>query len=217
MKPFIIRLIKVVLGLFLHALGITFTVQAHIGYAPWDVFHIGLAHKLSSTIGIVSIFVGIIIVVIVTLTGEKIGLGTVLNVLVIGIILDLILKSGIIPTASNLPLGMVMVAAGLFIIAIGAYFYIITGLGTGPRDNLMIVLTKKTGIPVGICRCAVDIFITFIGWLLGGMVGIGTIIAAVAGGLCIQIIFKAFKFDVAKIQHETLFFTFMNITGKNKQ
>lgn len=216
MKTFIIRLINVILGLFLYALGIAFTVQAHIGYAPWDVFHIGLADKFGSTIGIVSIFAGIIIVGIVTLAGEKIGLGTVLNILVIGILLDLILKSGIISIARNLPIGMVMVAAGLFIIAIGAYFYIKTGLGTGPRDNLMIVLAKKTGIPVGVCRCTVDMSITFIGWLLGGMVGVGTIIAAVAGGLCIQIVFKAFKFDVAKIEHETLFYTFANLIGKNK-
>jgi len=216
LKQFLIRLINVMIGLFLYALGIALTVQAHIGYAPWDVFHIGLADKFGSTIGIVSIFVGMIIVIIVTFAGEKIGLGTVLNVIVIGIFLDIILESGIIPIALNLPLGVIMIVAGLFIIAIGSYFYMKSAFGTGPRDNLMVVLTKKTGMPIGICRSIVDITVTVVGWLLGGMVGAGTIIAAVAGGLCIQIVFKMLKFDVTAIKHETLFYTFASLIKKNK-
>jgi uncharacterized membrane protein YczE len=94
--------------------------------------------------------------------------------------------------------------AGLFILSLGSYFYIKSAFGAGPRDNLMIVLNRKTKLPVGVCRSIVELSVTLAGWILGGMVGIGTVISVVAVGFCIQITFAAFKFDAAAVEHETL-------------
>ena len=196
------------IGLILTALGIIITIKANIGYAPWDVFHVGLSNTIGVSFGMTTIIVGIIIVIIVTLLGEKLGLGTILSMVLTGIFIDIILIINIVPFAKNFVVGVIMLIAGLFIISLGTYFYIKTALGVGPRDNLMVVLARKTKLPIGICRFTVEIFVTAIGWLLGGMVGIGTIISAIAIGFCIQITFGLFKFDVTTVKHEDLGDTF---------
>ena len=208
MKKICFRLLNMTFGLFLTALGIITTIKANIGYAPWEVFHVGLSNTIGLSFGMTTIVVGIVLTVIVTLLGEKLGLGTILSMVLTGIFADIILITDIIPVAANFLIGLIMLFAGLFIISLGTYFYIKTAYGVGPRDNLMVVLVRKTKIPVGICRFAVEFAVTFIGWLLGGMVGIGTIISVIAIGFCIQITFGLLKFDVTAIKHESLSDTF---------
>ncbi|MCL2318504.1 MAG: hypothetical protein FWC45_00335 [Treponema sp.] len=213
MKNFYIRLLNIIIGLFLYALGIVITIRANIGYAPWDVLHIGIANTLGLSIGTISISVGLIIIVIVKIMGERLGLGTILNILLIGIFLDIILKINIIPKMNNLFFGSIMLILGLFIISLGSYFYIKSAFGAGPRDSLMVVLARKTKIPVGICRSTIELLATLGGWLLGGMVGIGTVISVIGIGFCIQLTFKILKFDVTAIRHETLSDTYTALTG----
>ena len=208
MKRFMMRLLELLLGLFLFALGIVLTINANIGYAPWDVFHAGLALTIGLSIGIASIIVGIVILVIVTACGEKIGLGTILNVVLIGLFIDLIMISGVIPVLANFVGGVVMLVAGLFIISVGSCFYIKSAFGAGPRDSLMVLATRKTKLPVGVCRGAIELITTLAGWLLGGMVGAGTVISVIAIGFCIQITFKVLKFDITTVAHESLKQTF---------
>ena len=210
MKQFLIRLLNMTIGLILYALGIVMMINANIGYAPWEVFHVGLANTIGSSIGLASIIAGVILVVLVTLSGEKLGLGTISSMILTGVFIDIIFFINIIPITDNIIIGIIMLITGLFIIAIGSYFYIKSAFGVGPRDNVMVVLAKKTKLPVGLCRSAVELLVTVIGWLLGGMVGIGTIISVVAIGFCIQIVFKIFKFDVTAVKHETLSDTFTN-------
>lgn len=216
MKEFLLRLLQTVFGLFLYALGIVLSLKANIGYAPWEVFHVGIADTVGVTIGTVSISVGLLIVIVVVALGEKIGLGTILNMILIGLFVDLLLALNLIPTAGSLPLGLVLITLGLFSIAVGAYFYIKAGFGAGPRDGLMVAFTRKTGIPVGICRTVIEFTVALIGWFLGGMVGIGTIISVVFGGPCFQLVFKLFRFDATEIQHETLAQTFAALKAKNE-
>jgi uncharacterized membrane protein YczE len=197
-----------IIGLILTAFGIIITIKANIGYAPWEVFHVGLSNTIGLSFGITTIVVGIIIVIIVTVLGEKLGFGTILSMIMTGIFADIILMIDMIPIAKNLAIGIIMLITGLFIISLGTYFYIKTAWGVGPRDNLMVVLARKTKIPVGICRCLVEFFVTLIGWILGGMVGIGTVISVIAIGFCIQITFGLLKFDVTAIKHESFGDTF---------
>jgi uncharacterized membrane protein YczE len=143
--------------------------------------------------------------------GEKIGLGTVLNMVLIGIYIDIILFTGILPLSQNYATGIPILLIGLFIIAIGTYFYIKSGFGAGPRDSLMVVLNRKTKIPVGLCRIMVELTVTFAGWALGGMVGIGTVISGIAIGFFVQLTFSILKFDPASVQHETLRQTYLNL------
>ena len=215
MKHFLFRLLNMVIGLVLFALGIVTTVKANIGFPPWDVFHVGLSETLGLTFGITSMVVGMVILVVVVLMGEKIGLGTIVNIVVIGIFIDIIIFVDIIQTPENLVLGILMLILGLFFVSIGSYFYIGSGFGTGPRDGLMVVLTKRTKLPVGICRSAVELLVTVVGWLLGGMVGIGTLISVIGIGFCIQITFRVLRFDITKIEHESLRDTF-NALAKMK-
>jgi uncharacterized membrane protein YczE len=217
MKQFLIRLLRLIFGLFLFALGIVVTMNAHIGYAPWDVFHVGLAKMVGLSIGTVSIITGVVIVIITLLLGEKLGLGTILNMVLIGIFLDILLEFHIVPIASNLVFGIIMNVVGLFIIAFASYFYIGSDFGAGPRDSLMVALTRKTGLPIGICRGTIELIAVFIGWRLGGMLGIGTIISAFVIGFCVQITFKLLKFDVTKVKHETLDQTFKLLFNHKKE
>ena len=205
-----------VIGLFLYALGIVVTLKANIGYAPWEVFHAGLSGKIGLSFGLTSISVGFIIIVITALLGEKIGLGTISNMILIGLFIDALLFINIIPVSKNLMIGIVMLVTGLFIVSIGTYFYIKSAFGAGPRDGLMIAFTRKTKIPVGICRGIIELSATLAGWILGGMAGIGTIISVISVGFCIQITFKILRFDVTVIRHESLSDTFANLLGKKR-
>jgi uncharacterized membrane protein YczE len=214
MKHLFIRLLTMVIGLFLTALGIILTIKANIGYAPWEVFHVGLSNTIGLSFGITTILVGLVILIIVTLLGEKLGLGTILSMVLTGVFADIILITNIIPMANHFIVGALMLISGLFFISLGTYFYIKTAFGVGPRDNLMVVLARKTKIPVGICRCIVEFFVTLFGWLLGGMVGIGTVISVIAIGFCIQLTFGLFKFDVTAVKHEDFGDSFRGLTGK---
>jgi len=204
MRTFIFRFINLMFGLFLYAFGIVITLRANIGYAPWDAFHAGLSRIAGFSFGTASILVGIFVGALVMVFGEKIGLGSILNMVLIGIIIDIIMYTGIIPLSQNYAIGIAMLLVGLFIIAIGSYFYIKSGFGAGPRDALMVVLNRKTRIPVGVCRIMVELTVTIAGWALGGMVGIGTVISAVAIGFFVQLVFNVLRFQPASVQHETL-------------
>jgi len=214
MKQFLIRFLYMVLGLYFYALGIVVTIKANIGFAPWDVLHIGISNTIGISIGTVSILVGLILVVIVKLLGEKLGFGTLCNMLLIGIFMDFILKIDIIPKIENIILGILIMIIGLFIISLGSFFYIKSAFGAGPRDSLMVVLARKTKIPVGICRSTVELLATLGGWLLGGKVWVGTVISMIGIGFCIQITFKVLKFDVTAIKHETFMETFRKIRNE---
>jgi len=214
-KSFLARFFSMVFGLMLYALGIVVTIKANIGYAPWDVLHVGIANTVGLSIGTISILVGFFILIIVTLLGEKLGLGTIANMLLIGLFIDIFLFIDVIPTGTNMLIGVLMLLAGLFIISLGSFFYIRSAFGAGPRDSLMVALTRKTKIPVGICRGIIEFFATLGGWFLGGMVGIGTIISVIAIGFCIQITFKLLKFNVTAVQHESLRDTFRAFTSSS--
>ena len=198
------------IGLFLYALGIAFTIQANIGYGPWEVFHAGLALRTGMSIGVSSIVAGVAILIVVTLCKEELGLGSIVSMIVTGLFIDLILIINVIPVPASLPGGVAMLVAGLFVISAGSYFYIKSAFGAGPRDNLMVLLARKTKLPIGLCRGMVELAATLIGWMLGGMVGIGTLISGFAIGLCIQLTFAAFKFDATAVRHEPIKQTFVN-------
>jgi uncharacterized membrane protein YczE len=217
MKQFYTRLLRLIWGLFLYALGIVVTMNAQIGYAPWDVFHVGFAKLIGISIGTASIITGIIIGIIAVLLGEKLGLGTILNMVLIGVFLDILIGIHVIPVASNFVFGIIMIIVGLFIIAFASYFYIGSAFGAGPRDSLMVALTRKTGLPVGVCRGTIELFAVFVGWRLGGMLGVGTIISAFLIGFCVQTTFKLLKFKVTEVKHETLDGTYKILFSNKKE
>jgi uncharacterized membrane protein YczE len=212
MNKFVTRFIRLFLGLFLYAVGIVLTMKANIGYASWEVFHAGLSTVFGIQIGTVSILVGLVLCVISLLAGEKLGLGTLCNMVFICLFMNLLLGLDLFPTLSNFYLGVLQMVVGLFVISVATVYYISSGFGAGPRDSLMVVLTRKTRLSVGTCRSGLEILVVVIGALLGGSFGIGTILAAVLIGFCVQITFKLFRFDPTTVVHENFMDTFRNFS-----
>ncbi|QEN06739.1 hypothetical protein EXM22_01555 [Oceanispirochaeta crateris] len=198
------RFCKLIFGLFLYALGIVLTIKANIGYGPWEVFHVGLGNTVGISIGNASILVGLALVVITLLMGEKVGFGTILNMILIGVFLDLILMSNLIGIVDHFYWGILVLVLGLYTISLGSFFYIDSGFGAGPRDGLMVALKRKFTLPIGVIRSIIELTATTIGWFLGGMVGVGTLISVVMIGFCVQSTFGILKFDPTKVTHSTL-------------
>ena len=204
MKRYFVRFLSLLSGSLLYAIGVVLTIRANVGYSPWEVFHVGLSLTTGISLGIITIIVGTVIVIFVTVVGEKLGFGSILSVLFTGFGIDLLFFLNVIPIAPNYATGMVMMIAGLFVISFGTFFYIRSAFSAGPRDNLMIIIKRKTKFPIGVCRVIVEFLVTGAGWLLGGMVGIGTIVSVVAIGFCIQITFTLLRFKPTEVDHETL-------------
>ncbi|TGE32294.1 hypothetical protein [Desulfosporosinus sp. Sb-LF] len=197
----ILRLIRLFIGLFLYAVGIVLTINANLGLSPWDVFHQGMTHLIGITMGQASIAVGSILVILNAVLGERLGWGTLLNMLFIGIFMDLIMLNHMIPIFNDVLPGVIMMVLGMTVIGVASYFYIGAELGAGPRDGLMIALTKKTGKSVRFIRNGIESSVLIVGYLLGGLVGVGTLAMALTLGYIIQFVFKILKFDVSNITH----------------
>ncbi len=200
MKEIFYKLIKITIGLFLFALGIVMTINANLGLAPWDVFHQGLSNTFGITMGKASIIVGLFIITLDIILGQSIGWGSVMNILLIGSFMDLLMLNNLVPTFRGFLANIIMILLGLLIEGYGCWIYISSGLGAGPRDGLMVVLTRKTGKSVRLVKSFVELIVTLIGYLLGGSIGIGTLIMALLGGQIFQFAFKTVKFDVSSIE-----------------
>jgi uncharacterized membrane protein YczE len=166
------RIVRCITGLFLFGLGITFFIRAQLGLAPWDVFHKGLSEKLDVPIGNVIIGVGVLLLLLWIPLRQRPGLGTILNAIEIGLVVNL--TKPIIGEPGNIAGRLGLMVAGLLIVALGSAIYIGAGLGPGPRDGLMLGLSER-GISIRLARTCVEITVLIAGVALGGPVGLGTI------------------------------------------
>ncbi len=162
--------------------------QSQLGLSPWEVLHDGLAKVSGVEIGTVSIFIGIPILLLWIPLREKPGIGTVLNILIVGTVTNLTLL--ITPAASQLLLQIFWLVAGLLIIGLGSALYLGSRLGAGPRDGLMMALYRRSGWSIRLVRSIIEISVLFIGWLLQGTVGVGTLAFAFGIGPIIQLMFR---------------------------
>ena len=215
MKNIIFKVVRLFIGLFLYAVGIVMNINANIGLAPWDVFHKGLSETFSITMGQASIGVGLAIVLGVFFLGERVGIGTLCNMYFIGFFMDILMVNNIIPVFEGFFPGLMLMLFGMLIIGVATVAYIGAGLGSGPRDGLMIALTKKTGRPVSFIRNIIEITALGTGFLLGGTLGIGTVIMSLTIGYFVQFAFKIFNFDVRNIQHVYIDDHIKNIKNKS--
>jgi uncharacterized membrane protein YczE len=186
------RFLKLLVGLFLFGLGIWLGLQAHLGVGPWDVLHGGLANRLGTPFGLTAIGVSVVVFLISLVARVRPGIGTVLNVLCIGAVIDLLLVTPLFDGVGDGPLvlRLLTTAAGIAAVAVGSALYLGAHLGPGPRDGLMVALHQRTGWPVGAARAALECSVLLIGVLLGGPVGIGTVAFALGIGPAVQLAFK---------------------------
>lgn len=195
---------RLFLGLILCSLCTVFAMHSNLGLSPWGVFHQGIAKTIGITFGQASIICSFVIVLAVSKMGLKIGLGTICNMIFIGIFVDMFELLKLIPNAETINQGIMMMCLSMLFNALGSYFYISCGMGCGPRDGLMSVLTKKSQLPVGVVRAFIELSVFLIGWKLGGKIGVGTLLNVVGIGIFINSIYKIMKFDIASIKHKTL-------------
>ena len=150
MKKESIRFLKLFVGLFICSLGCVTILKSNLGLAPWDVLHQGVSKVTGITIGQASISLGVIIVLMDIFLGQPIGVGTVLNFIFIGLFMDLIIFLDFIPIFQNLFARIIELLVGIFFYSYGTYLYMTQGMGCGPRDGFMQVLTKRFNKPVSV-------------------------------------------------------------------
>ena len=204
MKEIIARYFKLVLGFFIFAFGVVITINADLGYAPWDVFHQGIANIFNIKIGTANILVGLIMIVVGFLNRQEIGIGSILNMILIGSFINFIMTYNLLPIFSNLYIRLLTIPIGMLIMGFGTYLHINAGFGAGPRDSLMVIILKKTNKSVGFARNSIEITVLVLGYLLGGPVGVGTVIISLGLGICIQFVFNLLKFDPKIVVHRGL-------------
>ena len=191
-------------GLLVSAVGITLMLQANIGLEPWSVLQQGMVLTLGITFGTASAMVGAAVIAIAFFCGESFGLGTLANIFICPMFIDILLYLNWIPPFDSFWAGLTALLAGMELLALGTWLYMKSALGSGPRDALMVVLARRTHRTVGMCRAAVEVVIVFIGWRLGGQVGIGTIVAAVGVGSLFNLNFALLRFNPALLHQENL-------------
>lgn len=192
-------------SLFVNGFGIYLTIQANLGAAPWDVLNLGLSNTLGILYGTASIAVSLTILGIDVLLKEPIGIAMFIDAVVVGKAVDFFNWLGLVPKCSSLFVGVPVMLIGLVVMGYTHYTYMNVALGCGPRDTLLVGLSKRLKkIPIGAISIALLSTATFIGWLLGGPVGIGTLICAFASGPIMQFAFFTVKFDATQVDHQNL-------------
>ena len=192
-------------SLFVNGLGVYLTIHADIGAAPWDVLNLGLSKTLHIIYGSASIAVSLTILIIDILLKENIGIAMFIDAVTVGKAVDFFEWLDIVPVPKTLVGSIVMILIGLVIIGYTQMLYMKAALGCGPRDTLLVGLTRRVPkIPIGAVSIALLSTATLVGWLLGGPVGIGTILCAFASGPIMQAAFMSVKFNATGIRHQKI-------------
>ncbi|MDQ1537316.1 MAG: hypothetical protein QOE58_1709 [Actinomycetota bacterium] len=174
------RLLQLLTGLVLYGASMAMMIRAQLGLDPWDVFHYGVATHLPLSFGTVTIIVGAAVLLLWIPLRQLPGLGTVANVFVIGLATDAALL--LMTTPVSMWQRMVLLASGIILNGLAGAMYIGSQLGPGPRDGLMTGVVRRTGLSVGLVRTTLEVTVLLVGWLMGGVVGIGTVAYALAIG-----------------------------------
>jgi uncharacterized membrane protein YczE len=186
------RLVILIVGLFLFALSVVLGLQSNLGASSWTVFHDGLSRHTPFTIGEATELTGLLMLLVSWAVGIKPGIGTVMNMVLVGVFTDMILGSGFVDKAGPYPLRIAMLAGAIVVIGIASGMYISSGLGAGPRDSFMLALSEITGLPVHVNRWMIEFFVIACGVTLGGSFGIGTIVMVLLNGPAVGIGFRLF-------------------------
>lgn len=210
----LVNMLLAAVSLFVNGFGIYLTIQANIGAAPWDVLNLGISKTLGILYGTASITVSLTILLIDILLREPIGISMFIDAIVVGKAVDFFNWVNPVPTCTTLWTSIPVMILGLFVLAYTQYTYMIASLGCGPRDTLLVGLAKRVkkitisaaiiDIPIGAVSIALLSTATLVGWLLGGPVGIGTIICAFGAGPIMQFAFRTVRFDATGIRHQGL-------------
>ena len=189
------KCVSLYFGLFLFAAGMVSNLNSGLGMSPWGVFHVGVANVSGLTLGQVSQIVGFAVLLIGWALGFAPGFGTVMNMYFVGFFIDLLITFNLIPSPIENVFRYALLISSVFLIGAGSLFYLRVQLGAGPRDGLMVGLVKKLNKPIWLIRGLIETFVLIFGGLLGGPIGVGTVITALTTGYAVQLAFRLGKFD----------------------
>jgi uncharacterized protein len=187
----VVRWLSLFLGLFLFAIGIVLLLESRLGLSPWDVLNQGIARHTPLSFGIANSAAALVVLVIAWQLSAVVGPGTVANAVFIGVFVDLLVRSRAFAGLhdASLLLRVLALAGGIAVIGAASALYIGAALGAGPRDSLMLVLSRRTGRRVGVVRTVLESSVTVAGFALGGTVGVGTFAFAFGVGPAIELSF----------------------------
>ena len=185
LKPKISTLFFCCFGLMLFGLGEGLLIVSFTGASPWSVLAQGISLNVNLSIGMITFLISIFVLILWIPLGQKPGIATILNALIIALMIDLCIK--FVPTPSNYFNQLILAIVSVITVGIGGGIYLVANLGAGPRDGLMVGLQKKTNLPIALVRATIEITVVSIGWYLGGTVGIGTLLFAFGIGPCVAL------------------------------
>lgn len=191
------RLVQLYVGLLLFGLSMALMVRSDLGLNPWDVFHQGVADRTPLSFGTVVIITGAVVMMLWIPLRQRPGIGTISNMIVIGLAADLALW--LIPDVEALSIRAVLLVAGIFLNGVATSAYIGVGLGAGPRDGLMTGLAERTDRSIRTVRTAIELTVLALGWMFGGTVGLGTILYAVTIGPIVHWTLPFFTIHTARL------------------
>lgn len=205
-KKILLEWIKIVAGLLVFALGVHMTIYANIGLAPWDCLGMGIAKHTPLNYGISMTIIAITILIIDILLKERIGFGTIIDAFLTGNFIQAFNTLNKLPENKNVWLGIIIMLVGFIFMALGMWIYMSSQQCCGPRDALLVGLGKRMPkIPIGIVEIILWAVVLLIGFLLGGPVGIGTVISTFGAGLIMQLVYNIIKFEPRKLKHRDVF------------
>ena len=172
-------------GLTLFGLGEGLLIVSLTGASPWSVLAQGISLNVNLSIGTITFLISIGVLILWIPLGQKPGMGTIFNALIIALMIDICIK--FVPTPSDYIYQLILATLSVLIVGIGGGIYLVSNLGAGPRDGLMIGLQKKTNLPIAFVRATLEISVVSIGWYLGGTVGVGTLLFAFGIGPCVAL------------------------------
>ncbi len=172
-------------GLTLFGLGEGLLIVSFTGASPWSVLAQGISLNVNLSIGTITLLISIAVLILWIPLGQKLGMGTIFNALIIAFMIDLCIQ--FVPTPSNYFNQLILAVISVLMVGIGGGIYLVSNLGAGPRDGLMIGLQKVTNLPVAAVRAFLEISVVSIGWYLGGIVGVGTLLFAFGIGPCVAL------------------------------
>jgi uncharacterized membrane protein YczE len=182
-KPKFSTLFYLCFGLTLFGLGEGLLIVSFTGASPWSVLAQGISLNVNLSIGMITFLISIFVLILWIPLGQKLGIATILNAIIIAVMIDVCIKY--VPTPSNYYNQLILAIVSVITVGIGGGIYLVSNLGAGPRDGLMVGLQKKTNLPIALVRATLEISVVSVGWYLGGVVGIGTLLFAFGIGPCV--------------------------------
>ena len=215
MKKIILEWGQIVAGLFVFAFGVHLTIFANIGLAPWDCLGMGIAKHTPLNYGISMTIMAIVILLADILLRERIGFGTVIDALLTGNFVQAFNSLNPFPENHSLPVGIMLMLVGFVFMAIGMWIYMSAEECCGPRDALLVGLGKRLPrFPIGIVEVLLWSVVLLAGWLLGGPVGIGTLISTFGAGLIMQLVYTLVRFEPRNLRHKDVLEVSRILCGK---